>query len=484
MKKVIFIVLIISVFLLSACSQTDDLNTNETENESSQTTSVQAESQDTTQDTSQLDVNYPNTDFIYEVDDNLIAVNDKDAVITNSGSYEFTGDYNSITVNVDKDIDEGVVYLVLNNANITSQTSTPINIIEGKDVVLLLEGTNTVTQGEISTTDTEFPSAAIYSKADTAISGDGGLTVTTSYQDGINSRDDLIIDGGDITVNSVEDGIVGKDLLAISKASIDIDCGKDGLKTSNDEDEDRGNLIIIDGNYNIDAENDGISAQQEMQIDGGTFNILSGGGFEEVLNEITMGEGSGNTVQPTELLEDSMKSIKANDIVINGGEFILSSYEDAIHSNGDLTINDGVIEILSGDDAIHADLGVTINNGDITITNAYEGIEGSTIDICGGDINVNVLDDAINASSESGYVKITDGRISLKSQGDGIDSNGDLYIEGGDTIIEVNAIYEGGDSELDVNGVYSISGGSVTDENGNEVDVIEDMRPQGGRHPF
>ncbi len=425
---------------------------------------------------------YPTKDYLSDLSESVTFSDGEEILITKSGTYEFSGDYttSTITVNVDKDADEGIVYLVLNQANINSQDSTPINVIEAKDVVIVLEGQNTVTQGAITTTDEEFPSAAIYSKADTVIIGDGSLDVTTSYNDGINSRDDLVIEGATINVDAVEDGIVGKDFLAIKEANLSITAGKDGLKASNTDEADKGNTLIVSGQLNINAQNDGISAEQILQIDGGSFDIKTGGGFVEVLNDITVGEGSGNTVQPSSLLEDSMKGLKGLNILLNGGELSISSYEDAVHADENLIINGGEYNILTGDDALHAELDLIINDIDLAVEDGYEGIEGSTITINGGDISVNVLDDAMNASSDSGYIVITGGTIYLACQGDGIDSNGDLFIEGGEIVIDVNAVYTGGDSELDVTGEYSITGGSVTDAMGNQVDANQTDGMGGG----
>ncbi len=406
----------------------------------------------------------------------------EEIIITQSGTYEFTGEYSNstITVNVDKNTDEDIVYLVLKNTTITSESATPINIIEAKNVVIVLEGENTVVQEEITVEDEEFPTAAIYSKADMVITGTGSLSVTTSYNDGINSRDDLIVEDVTIKVNAVGDGIVGKDLLVFSDSEVSVVAGKDGLKTSNAEEINKGNLLITSGNFIINAQNDGISSEQILQINGGTFNITSGGGFVEVLNEITQGEGSGNVVHATDLLEESMKGLKGLNLILNDGEFAISSYEDSIHADYDLIINDGVYKIRSGDDAFHAENELIINDIDLIVENAYEGIEGSMITINGGNITINVLDDAINAGSEVGFIKITDGAISLTAQGDGIDSNNDLIIEGGEIIIDVDARYTGGDSELDVTGVYTISAGSVVDESGNEVSPVTQKPNTGG----
>ncbi len=472
MKKYIAILTAISMFALAGCAMLEDADKSQALGETSQAQSdTTADDMPATDTTTTAELDFPSDDYLKYLGESVTFSDGDEILITESGSYEFTGDYTSstINVNVDKDTDEGVVYLVLNGANITSDTSTPINIIEAKDVVIVLEGENTVTQGAITTTDEEFPSGAVHSQADTVITGEGSLVVNTLYMDGINSRDDLIIENTTITVNAVEHGIEGKDLLAIDNANINVTSGRDGIRTSNDEDLEKGNLIITSGNFVVNAQHDGIVAEQTLQIDGGNFDITTGGGFVEVLNEITRGEGSGDTVSATDLLEDSMRSLKGTNIIISGGEFVLNSYEDTVHANGVLTINGGVFDILSGDDALHADTDLVINDADVVVQNGYEGIEGETVTINGGDINVTVLDDAMNANSDTGFIKITGGTIFLKCSGDGIDSNGDLIIEGGDIVIDVDALYSGGDGALDVSGTYTISGGSVTDENGNEI---------------
>ncbi len=393
--------------------------------------------------------------------------------ITESGSYNLTGTYESIEVNVDKNIDDGIVNLNLENVNITTDDLTPINIIEAEDAVINLIGENTINQGEIKTDDPEFPSAALYSKADLRIIGEGSLIVNTSYRDGINSRDNLVIEDVSIEVNALEDGIVGKDFLEITNSNVVIKAGKDGLKSSNSDDYEKGNLLINSGTFVIEANNDGISAEQNLEISDGTFKITTNNGYKEVLNSITVGEGSGGIIQPSSQLESSMKALKANYIIINNGVFEISSYEDGIHANNDLTINNGELIIKSGDDAIHAENMLTINNGTIDIEVGYEGIESKDITINEGDITIDVLDDGINAAS---LLLINGGKIFIKSQGDGIDSNEDLTIKGGEIIIDNHAIYSNGDAALDVTGVYTKTGGTVTDLEGKEVTISENRK--------
>ena len=132
----------------------------------------------------------------------------------------------------------------------------------------------------------------------------------------------------------------------------------------------------------------------------------------------------------------------------------------------------GTFEIESGDDGIHADNAVVIDGGDITVTESYEGIEGLTIDINGGTIDVTATDDGFNAAggndesgftaglggmggeefaaTEGAYIKITGGQIHIDASGDGIDSNGDLYVTGGQTY--VSGPVDGAGGALDYNG--------------------------------
>lgn len=490
MKKytVLFITLMMLMSLVGCEQQVEEsvevntsnqTNQNATGNTTQETTSVL---QGVTGENDAVLLTFPTDDYLEDLSmDQAYSFSDQEEIyICESGTYLFSGSYTNqtIVVNVDKEVDEGVVYLVLDNVNMTSTNATPIYVYEAKDVVIVLEGTNTISQSNVTTTDEEFPSAAIYTKADTVITGDGSLSVVTDYQDGINSRDDLIISSTTISVNAIEDGIVGKDLLAVSNSTISIEAGKDGLKTSNDEDEDKGHLMIQSGTYYITADGDAISAENTLQIEGGDFDLTSGGGFVKVLNSITVGEGSGNYTQSTDLLETSMKGLKGFNIIIQGGTINISAYEDGIHANNDLHMTGGTVVISSGDDAVHADDTLVIDDGSITVTTAYEGIEADYVIVNGGTIWVSVLDDAMNAGSSNGYILITGGEIYLTSSGDGIDSNGDLYIEGGNLVIDNNAIYTGGDGEIDVTGTMSISGGTIVDGNGNAIDTTQQL--QGG----
>ncbi len=407
MKKYIAILIIISMLTLASCSTSDgtdassDISTPQTNTDTSAT---EDELLVTENSSTIASLTFPSDDYTKDLSEGITFSDGDEIIITESGTYEFTGKYtnSTITVNVNKDTDEGIVYLVLNNASITSETGTPINIIEAKDVVIVLEGENIITQGEITTTDTEFPSAAVYSKADTVITGNGNLTITTLYQDGINSRDDLIIDGATITVNAAEDGIVGKDFLAIKDTSVTVNAGKDGLKSSNSEDLEKGNLLIVSGNFNITAENNAISSENILQVDGGNFTINTGDdGFTSINITITNG---------TIMIENCFEGIEGTIVNISGGDISITTNDDGINANdqsGGITISGGNIEIFYGEggDGIDSNGAYTQTGGDIVITatshsdakNAPLDVDG-TVTMTGGTI-VDESGEAIEATT-------------------------------------------------------------------------------------
>ena len=185
------------------------------------------------------------------------------------------------------------------------------------------------------------------------------------------------------------------------------------------------------------------------------------------------GFGDGNTDKG----EYSTKGIKAaNEIVINNGTVNIKSYDDAIHANndtslengasplGNVTINGGNITAYSDDDGLHADGILSIKAGTVSVTNAYEGLEGTTVDISGGYVSVNSKDDGINATTTSGTaIVISGGTVYIYCTGDGIDSNSrtadvGIVFSGGKTVVISNS---GMNSAIDTENGYTYTAGSV-----------------------
>ena len=168
-----------------------------------------------------------------------------------------------------------------------------------------------------------------------------------------------------------------------------------------------------------------------------------------------------------ETASDSSKGLKAGvSITVSGGTFTLDCCDDAIHSDGSVTILDGNITLQTGDDGIHADNTVTIDGGTVMIEGSYEGVEGYFIYMNGGDVSVKSEDDGFNASasgSELAVLNITGGTVYVNADGDGLDSNGDLIIDGG--LIYVDGPTNSGNGALDSGtesgGDIVVNGGTI-----------------------
>ena len=184
------------------------------------------------------------------------------------------------------------------------------------------------------------------------------------------------------------------------------------------------------------------------------------------------------------------KAIDANDSIrIADGTLNLTAGTDGLHAEnnddaqkGYVYIGGGSITIYAGDDGVHATSVVQIDGGSITIQSA-EGIEGTYIQLNGGTLNIQASDDGINAARKSSAytptVEINDGDITVTmgaGDTDGIDSNGNIIVNGG--TIRVN-----GNSTFDYDGSAQYNGGIII-ANGQQVASIPNQMMGGGRGGF
>ncbi len=170
-------------------------------------------------------------------------------------------------------------------------------------------------------------------------------------------------------------------------------------------------------------------------------------------------------------------AIKTKDtLAIISGNFDLTSVDNAVRAKDALTVETGTFKINATGKGFTSDGELNIYDGDINIEKSEEGLEGLTVEIYGGNIDISATDDGINARTkyddsvsdaekemlgnqdqDGVEVRIAGGTVNINASGDAIDSNGDLYIEGGETYI--SGPTSGGDGTLDYNGEAKISGG-------------------------
>lgn len=264
-------------------------------------------------------------------------------------------------------------------------------------------------------------------------------------------------------------GLEGKDSLSIAGGTFVLTCGKDGLRSENTEDASLGSVYIQNGEFQIDAQGDAVSASGALQVDGGTFSIVTAGGSETVTTDTgeDFGQGRfsfpGSSSESDTASEDastdtaSAKGLKADGtIFIQGGTFSTDTADDSIHAGGDISITAGTFQLQSGDDAIHSDSNLLIQDGDFTIPYCYEGLEGLSITIDGGTFRITSQDDGLNAAGgadSSGFgMRQQDQFASSASNGGTLD----LTCNGS------------GNTALDTDGSYANNGGTVTTNDGSE----------------
>ena len=406
--------------------------------------------------------------------------------ILDEGVYTLSGTLTDGMIIVDADKTDKL-QLVLNGADITCADSAAIYVRQADKVFITLAdgtGNHLANGGAFTAIDDNGIDGAIFSRDDLTLNGSGALTIESPAGHGVVSKDSLKLTGGEYAITASGHALSGKDEVCIDGPTLNLVSGKDGVHAENVDDASLGNLYIASGDLIIQAEGDGLSASGALQIDGGRFIIVCGGGSADVSLERADGFHGGFMNDPRSQfspMDDgnsvSAKGIKSDgEILLRGGEFSIDTADDAMHANGALTISNGSFEISCGDDGIHSDGLLTVSGGSIQISKCYEGLEGLCIAVTGGDISLTAADDGLNAaggSSSIGFggsrggdpssadqscdVTISGGNLYVNAGGDAIDSNGTLNISGGTTVL--SSPVSGDTSTLDYGLDGSVTGG-------------------------
>lgn len=433
-----------------------------------------------------------------------VAINGQTVTITAEGTYIFSGTLSEGQIVVDAD--NAKVQIVFDNVDITCASSAAVYVKSAEKVfVTLAEGAQNTLRNtdEYVAIDDNNIDAVIFAKSDLTLNGTGSLTIVSAEGHGIVSKDDLKITGGTYDITAAGHALSGKDSVRIADGTFILTAEKDGIHAENADDEEKGYIYIADGDFAITSDGDGMDASNIVQIEDGTFDITAGGGaansqkthesdmpgggmsqnIERPDGESMppMGERPGGENMPQDTTTDesgtSTKGIKAGGgMYLNGGIYQIDSADDSIHSNANITIADGTYTLATGDDGVHADDALTVNGGTITVTESYEGLEGLTVTINDGTIDITARDDGINTAGgtdQSGFgtfgdhfkgmdsaddeteettdnemwMELNGGYIHILAGGDGVDSNGDLTINGGE--IYIDGPSDNGNSAID-----------------------------------
>lgn len=389
-----------------------------------------------------------------------------DVSITSAGTYVFSGDCDNGSITVKKGV-TGVT-IVLNGLTLTNDDSAAITLNKTAEASLIAAAGTTNTVADTEGSNDENAAIKVKSGAALAIGGTGTLTVDGNAKNGIKGAADAVITVAEVklNINAAEDGLSCDDALNITGGTLSITAGGDAVKASPDTDDTEnpdttslGNVTISGGTLTLSAAEDGIQADGDLTISGGTFHVKTNGGHTTALTDDSA----------------SCKGFKAGKtLTVTGGTLTVDSADDALHANTDVTISGGTLTLATGDDGVHADNNLVIGTKGasststprINITASYEGLEGTTVTVYSGDIDVTASDDGVNAAnstlgerSDKYAINIAGGDLYIDAGSDGLDSNNDINITGGK--VEVYGADAVMDAAIDYDGTFTLSGGTL-----------------------
>ena len=389
-----------------------------------------------------------------------------DVSITAAGTYVFSGDCDNGSITVKKGV-TGVT-IVLNGLTLTNDDSAAITLNKTAEASLIAAAGTTNTVADTEGSNDENAAVKVKSGASLSIGGTGTLTVDGNAKNGIKGAADAVITVAEVklNINAADDGLSCDDELNITGGTLSITAGGDAVKaspdtgdTENPDTTSLGNVTISGGTLTLNATEDGIQADGDLTISGGTFHVKTNGGHTTALTDDSA----------------SCKGFKAGKtLTVTGGTLTVDSADDALHANADVSITGGTLTLATGDDGVHADNDLVIGaKGSssptppkISITASYEGLEGTTVNVYSGDIDVAASDDGVNAASsqlgersDKYAINIAGGDLYIDAGSDGLDSNNDISMTGGK--VEVYGADAMMDAAIDYDGTFTLSGGTL-----------------------
>jgi hypothetical protein len=421
----------------------------------------------------------------------------EDVTISSAGTYRLRGTLDGGSVVVD--VGSGQVNLILDGVTITADETAAINIVNADAVVVSLAdgSTNTLSDAETAAASEEedAPNAVLFSTADLTIQGSGSLTVKATINDGITSKDSLIIAGGTISVDSVDDGVRGKDHIVVREGTLTITAGGDGIKADNDEvladaSSTKGVAWFEGGTVKITAGDDGVTAERQVTVAGASLSIAAEDDGIHTEGVLSVASGAVAVSTSYEGLEGAVVSVSGGDVSIVAsddginvaGGYLEESSTGASDTTGTADAGEGQMQGPPGD-------GTRPDRGEMPGGEMPGGGMGGDIQGGGGGMGDTAVTEAseltVTAASGGGmggmpgesnegsgrYLSISGGTVTVDAQGDGLDANGTLAITGG--TVTVAGPSSNGNAPVDADS-YSVSGGELLAYGSSGMLVIPD----------
>ena len=410
--------------------------------------------------------------------------------IKESGTYIASGENANAKITVDAYGCD--VVLILNGVNLTCATEAPIKVKAAKSFTLHVASKtkNYLVDGEANEDDGVLVVKKDITKLN--IEGSGYLYITSNRETnaegdaGIGIKDPMGVSIKDthLIINSTDHAISGKAGVSVENAKLYLDAKGDGIHSD-------GEVSIKNSVLDSSTYGDGIDSAGAISLEGVTSHIATTGVYklyskaddtdgtlsEDARYVLQNGEykkidsDSANRYSQRYYLEQKCKGVKSEAAVtFKGGDHYIKTADDCIASDTDISILSGDYSLYTSDQALNSDqlLQVGEANGsatlDVRIYHCYEGIQGGQIHFYNGYTYICAEDDGINATSDTtGYsvsMNFHDGAtVYANAEGDGIDSNGNITMDGGNLIVA--GPVNGGNGSLDFDGTFTFTGGNL-----------------------
>lgn len=357
-----------------------------------------------------------------------------DLIISQGGWYVISGSLEDGKIVVDA-ANSSKIWIRLNGVHINCSDDACLRIDQADKVFLTLaEGTeNSFTSGSTYSEEAleDNTGGAIFSHDDLTINGSGSLTITAEYKHGIDVNDSLVIAGGNITITAPQDGIHVNDSFRFANASLTVDAGDDGIHSDKE-------LYVESGTILINSCVEGLEALT-IDVAGGDITVYpSDDGFNANGGSTSMGGGMGGGMMggPPEFERET-----------DSGE---SESDESESSASETTETESSETETAETESSGAESGASERK-------MPEGTQAETSAADSSDIS----------TEEETYIRITGGKITVINEtgndADGLDSNGSIYIDGGEIYISLPG--EGSNSALDYGsesgGELIVTGGTV-----------------------